>query len=141
MAVKLERIVKKYYDALEEGKVLSRVCKECGSTEWPPVMACNVCGCTDMEWKEISGEGVITNFVLPSVMSLKPQWKELEPYGYGVVQLKEGPEKNVMVMGLTKKNEKEVRENLPYPCHVKIVQRETPAGKFKTAVFELGPKE
>ena len=133
MAVKLEKIVKTYYDALEEGKILGRYCPKCGSMEWPPVYACNNCGQMETEWKEISGEGEMTLFVLPSVMSLKPQLKDLEPYCYAVVKLKEGIERNVMVTGVTKENEKQIRANLPYPVHAKIVQRDG----YKTAIFTI----
>lgn len=133
MAVKLEKIVKTYYDNLEEGKILGRCCPKCGNMEWPPVYACNVCGHMETEWKEISGEGEMTLFVLPSVMSLKPHLKDLEPYCYAVVKLKEGVERNVMVTGVSKENEKQIRANMPYPVHAKIVQRDG----YKTAIFTV----
>ena len=133
MAVKLEKIVKTYYDNLEQGKILGRSCPKCGNMEWPPVYACNVCGHMETEWKEISGEGEMTLFVLPSVMSLKPQLKDLEPYCYAVVKLKEGVERNVMVTGVSKENEKLIRANMPYPVHAKIVQRDG----YKTAIFTV----
>lgn len=133
MAIKLERIVKTYYDNLEQGKILGRYCPKCGNMEWPPVYACNACGNMYTEYREISGKAVITNFVLPSVMSLKPQLKDLEPYGYAMVKLEEGTEKAVMVCGIDKNNEKEIRAHLPYPVHAIIVQRDG----YKTAVFAL----
>lgn len=133
MAIKLEKIVKTYYDNLEQGKILGRHCPKCGAMEWPPVYACNTCGNMYTEWKEIDGEGVITNFVLPSVMSLKPHLKDLEPYCYAVVQLKEGVERMVMVTGVDRTNEKTIRANLPYPVHATIVQRDG----YKTAIFTV----
>lgn len=36
--VKLEKLVKPYYEALEKGKVLRRRCTSCGHIEWPPVL-------------------------------------------------------------------------------------------------------
>ena len=51
-------------------------------------------------------------------------------------RLKEGPERNVMVRGITKANEAEIRANMPYPVHAVIVQRDG----YKTVVFELGHK-
>lgn len=137
MSVKLEKIVKTYYDNLEKGKILGRRCPACGNMEWPPVYACNVCGNMETEWAEIDGEGEMTLFVLPSVMSLKPQLKDLEPYCYAVVKLKEGVERNVMVAGVTKENEKAIRANMPYPVHAAIVQRDG----YKTAVFTIDPPE
>ena len=52
MSVKLEKVVEKFYEGLEEGKFLGRKCTECGAVEFPPVYACNTCGCMDMEWVE-----------------------------------------------------------------------------------------
>lgn len=136
MAVKLERIVKKYYDFLEEGKIMGRVCPQCKAVEWPPVYACNACGNMETKWQEIDGEAEMFLLITPSVMSLKPELKDLEPYAYASVRLKEGPERNVMVRGITKANEAEIRANMPYPVHAVIVQRDG----YKTVVFELGHK-
>lgn len=135
MAVKLEKLVKTYYENLEKGKILGRRCPKCGNVEWPPVYACNICGNMETEWTEIDGNGEMTMFVLPSVMSLKPQLKDLEPYCYASVKLKEGIERNVMVTGVTKENEKQIRANMPYPVHASIVQRDG----FKTAIFTVAP--
>ena len=135
MAVKLEKIVKTYYDNLEKGKILGRRCPKCGNMVWPPVYACNVCGSIETEWAEIDGSGEMTMLVLPSVMSLKPQLKDLEPYCYASVKLKEGIERNVMVTGVSKENEKYIRAHMPYPVHAVIVQRDG----FKTAVFTVDP--
>ena len=57
MSVKLEKVVEKFYEGLEEGKFLGRKCTECGAVEFPPVYACNTCGCMDMEWVEIDRIG------------------------------------------------------------------------------------
>ncbi len=135
MAVKLEKIVKTYYDNLEKGKILGRRCPKCGNMEWPPVYACNVCGNMETEWAEIDGSGEMTMLVLPSVMSLKPQLKDLEPYCYAAVKLKEGIERNVMVTGVSRENEKYIRAHMPYPVHAAIVQR----NGFKTAIFTVDP--
>ena len=56
MAIKLEKVVQKFYDSLEEGKILGRKCPACGAVEFPPVYACNTCGNLETEWVEISGK-------------------------------------------------------------------------------------
>lgn len=137
MAVKLERIVKTYYDKLEEGKIMGRYCPKCGNLEWPPVYACNECGNMETEWKELDGNAEMFLLVMPSVMSLKPELKDLEPYAYAAIRTAEGVERNVMVKGVTKANEAEIRAHMPYPVHATIVQRDG----YKTVVFELGPKD
>ena len=135
MGVKLERLVRTYYETLEEGKVLGRKCPVCGNVEWPPVYACNACGSTETEWVEMSGKGELQTLIMPTVMSFKPALKDLEPYAYGAVKCAEGPERNVMVLGVTRQNEPYIREHLPYPVHMQIVQR----NGYKTAVFAVDP--
>lgn len=137
MGVKLEKLVKTYYESLENGIVLGRKCPVCGNVEWPPVYACNACGSTETEWYEMSGKGELQMLYMPTVMSFKPALKDLEPYAYGDVKCAEGPERAVMVRGVTKQNEAYIRAHMPYPVHMEIVQR----NGFKTAVFAIDPIE
>lgn len=133
MGVKLELLVKRYYEALEEGKVLGRKCPKCGNVEWPPVYACNACGSTETEWYEMSGKGVLETVIGTTVMNLNPALKEYEPYVYGEVKVEEGIQRNALILGVDKKTEKYVRAHLPYPIHMEIIQRDG----FKTAVFRI----
>ena len=97
MAVKLERIVKKYYDFLEEGKIMGRVCPQCKAVEWPPVYACNACGNMETEWQEIDGEAEITisgnkNIVKKGEMIIMPA---NEPHALQAVNM---PYKMILTM-------------------------------------------
>ena len=65
MAIKLEKVVEKFYLGLEEGKILGRKCPKCGNVEFPPVYACNACGNYETEWVEISGKAKLHSIVLP----------------------------------------------------------------------------
>ena len=71
MSIKLEKVVEKLYQNLEEGKITGRKCCSCGAVEFPPVYACNECGCWDMEWVEIDGEATMHSIVLPAALSSK----------------------------------------------------------------------
>ncbi len=135
MAVKLEKVVERFYLGLEEGKLLGRKCKECGAVEFPPVYACNTCGCMDMEWVEISGKGVMKSIVLPAALSSKPAYDEMRPYAYGEVQIEEGACFNAVVKGINKKKRREILEKglLPVPVHAEILQRDG----YKTVIFAL----
>ena len=62
---KLERIVKTYYDNLEDGKVLGRKCTACGHIEFPPYLACNACGNLDTEWVDLTNTRAKIVQVLP----------------------------------------------------------------------------
>lgn len=132
--MKMERIVKTYYDGLEEGKILGRRCTQCGNIEFPPHIACNACGCFETEWVEISqDDAMMVDFVLASSVTSSPENKDLPPYGYADVQIAEGPHINAMVIGLNKKNEAEVRAKLPVAVRPTIYQRDG----YKTVFFDL----
>lgn len=133
--MKLERIVKGFYDSLEEGKIMGRKCQRCGAVEFPPVIACNTCSCADTEWVELSGNGKMTDIVLPGVMSIKPENDVLQPYCFACVEIEEGARLNAIVCGVSKKNKPEMLAKLPVPVRAKIIQREG----YKTVVFEVQP--
>ena len=133
--MKLERLVKPYYDALEEGKVLARRCLECGAIEFPPHYACNKCGNYETEWYEISGKARIHSIVMPAALSSKPEYKNLGKYAYCEIELEEGTHLNAVVRGINKKKRQELMDKLPEVyCHAAIFEREQ---GFKTVVFDL----
>lgn len=134
MAIKLEKVVQTYYEALEEGKILGRKCPKCGNVEFPPVYACNECGSLETEWYEISGKAKLHSIVLPAALSSKPEYKELGKYAYGEVELEEGSRFNAVVRGINKKKRKELEGKLPVNVRAAIFQR---AGGYKTVVFDL----
>lgn len=134
MAITLEPVVKKYYEALEEGKIMGRKCPKCGNVEFPPVYACNACGSYETEWYEITGNAQMNSIVMPAALSSKPEYKNLGKYAYGEVQLEEGTLLNAVVRGINKKKAKELRTKLPVKCKAAIFQREVGC---KTVVFDL----
>lgn len=133
MSVKLEKVVEKFYEGLEEGKFLGRKCTECGAVEFPPVYACNTCGCMDMEWVEISGKAVMKSIVMPAALSSKPEYSQMGQIAYGEVQIEEGASFNAVVKGINKKKRKELLDKLPVPVHAEIFQGDG----YKTVVFAL----
>ena len=56
---KIRPILKTYYEALEEGRILGMQCQECGDVTWPPLPTCQKCGSTKTEWLEMGDEAVI----------------------------------------------------------------------------------
>ena len=135
MAIKLEKVTQTFYENLEEGKILGRKCPKCGAVEFPPVYACNSCGCWDMEWVEISGKAKMHSIVMPAPLSTKPEYKALGKYAYGEIELEEGSRFNGVVRGMTKKKRKQFLEEgkLPLPVKAAIYQRDG----YKTVVFDL----
>jgi len=133
MSVKLEKVVQKFYESLEEGKIMGRQCTACGAMEFPPVYACNSCGCMDLEWKEISGKAKMKSIVMPAALSSKPEYDALGKYAYGEIELEEGACFNGVVRGITKKKRKTLVNELPISVHAEIFQRDG----YKTVVFAL----
>ncbi len=126
---KHERVVKRWYEALEEGIILGTVCEKCGTCEFPPLYSCNTCGAHDMRWIEMSGEATLESFVLNGPMS-----EDLgEPYALGYVRVKEGAVFTVNVFGITKRNAAEVNKRLPMPVKMEIWQRDG----YKTICFRV----
>ena len=142
MAIKLEKVVEKFYQSLEEGHIMGRKCPACGAVEFPPVYACNTCGNLETEWYEISGKGVMKSVVLPAALSSKPEYDNLgkRNFAYGEVELEEGACFNAVVRGISKKKRKEIMDagKLPVPVKAAIFERE--AG-YKTVVFDLVEEE
>mgnify|MGYP002626631392 FL=1 len=133
MGVKLERIVKTYYDNLAAGKITARKCQDCGAVEWPPLLGCNTCGSTNMEWIEINGKGKMVQMVMPSPITMRPEMEDIKPYCLAIVEIDEGPAVNVMVRGVNRKNRTMVEEQMPAPVHAVIVPRDG----YDTVIFEL----
>lgn len=135
--VKIEPVVKKFYDSLDEGKILSLKCKRCGSSEYPPVTVCSNCSGTDLEWAEISGDAKLLEFgwVNPIIASMgDPSFLKYMPYHYGSVELKEGgPTINGMIFGITDETKETIKNNLPYPLEAEIIQLQG----FKTVVWRI----
>lgn len=140
--IKLEKVVQKYYESLEKGVILGRKCKKCGHVEWPPVYACNKCGCDDTEWVEMSGKGEATTIVLPSVMNTNAaDLAPFTPYFFSTVTM-DGAEANAVVMGkVNRKNLDEMWDKMPLPVKAKIVDRGEGDNAHKTVFFELDTEE
>ena len=135
MAIELEKVVETFYENLEKGKITGKRCKKCGAVEFPPVYACNSCGCWDMEWVEISGKAKMRSIVMPAPLSMKPEYKAMGKFAYGEIELEEGTLLNGVVRGINKKKRREIldADALPVNVHAAIYQRDG----FKTVVFDL----
>ena len=68
--------VERYWQELENGRVMATVCRKCGAKYYPPQADCSRCYSDDMEWVEVGGVGVIESFTQQHVF----------PQGFGFVQ-------------------------------------------------------
>lgn len=131
--MKIERIVSKFYEGLAEHKIYARKCKECGAIEFPPRYACNTCGYHETEWVELSGKGKLLTLITPATLNADPWNNKIGPYCYGLVELEEGVRYNTTIFGITKKQAKTLRNELPVPIHAIFAERDG----FTTLFFEV----
>ena len=122
--MKIEKIVEPFYQALKEHRILGRKCKECGAIEYPPHYACNTCGYHETEWVELTGKAKVHSIILPSTLNADPWNASLGPYGYGLVELEEGPMFNATIYGVNKRNAKKLRPMLPISAHPMFVDKD-----------------
>ena len=139
--MKLERLVKPYYDALEEGRVLARRCLECGAIEFPPHYACNTCGYHATEWVELSGHGWLKTVMLPANTTADSRLSSSGPYAFGEVEFDEGCTTNVVIYGINKKKRKILRERIANGEKVGVHKRIVDLGGYKGLHFELDEGE
>ena len=125
MPIQCERIVKKFYDTLEEGRILGRKCTKCGHVEFPPYLACNECGNLDTEWFEISGKALATQFIrVPMALSEPTVAQMLGDYVAATVQPEDSDEYNTCVVGVKPEDVDELNARLPVPVKPVIVQQD-----------------
>ena len=88
------------------------------------------CWNEETEWVELSGHGTLKSFVVPGIQNDKPYLKAIAPYGYGAVQLDEGPIYSVVVFAGKKKIVKGLQQRLAdgevIGVHFKPIAREVP---------------
>lgn len=124
---RIEPIVKKFYDGVAKGTYYGRKCTECGAIEFPPHLMCNACGARQTEWVELSGHGKLLSFVAPGIQNDKPYLKAEGKYGYGAVQMDEGPIYTFVIFGAGKKQRDDINSRLKagetIGVHPKPIQR------------------
>ncbi len=54
--------VSRFAEDLAGGKIMSTVCRKCGKKYYPPQSDCPACMSSDMDWKELKGEGTLSTF-------------------------------------------------------------------------------
>ncbi len=132
--LKCERIVKTFYDALEEGKILARKCPKCGHIEYPPYLACNACGNLDTEWVELPRAAMCTQIIPPSAMFLEPAFKEnVGEYFICSVQPENADEVGSVLVNVDPARVDELRASLPVKVRPVIVQEDG----YKNVYWEL----
>lgn len=130
--------VKKYYDSLDEGRVMALRCLDCGTYSWPAYPVCENCGHSNTEWVELSGEATIDEVAAPAMkgspLGQSPLFTGYSGYRGCSGFLAEGPAFNNVVFGLDESlTFDEVNGMLPLKVQAEIIQLEG----TKTVAFRV----
>ena len=121
----MEAITKKWYDYLEEGKLMGLKCKRCGTVHFPPYPICRECSGMEMEWTEIEGTAMAEQIVL---VSAPDQWfAEYAPYYFVYAITAEGSAFDSMLLGLECEPDEvleKIRGKLPFKVKMEIQKRD-----------------
>jgi len=131
----MEPIVKKWYDYLEEGKIMGMKCNDCGQINFPPISVCRKCRSRNLEWTEISGEGMLLMYTTSGYWPGE-KFAPYAPFAYGQILLKEGTIFATKIDGVPISSPEEIEKGnseLPAPVKAKII--DGPNGR-KLVVFE-----
>ena len=80
--------VEDFVDRLYGGKVSGTLCKNCGTTYFPPRADCCRCLTSEMDWFDVKGTGKLVSF---STLNYAPTGFEKElPYSIGLVRFSGG---------------------------------------------------
>ena len=130
----VKRIVKVWYEALEEGKILGRRCTACGHVEFPPYLVCNTCGNLDTEWCEISGKAVLTQLLPPAFAFADSDFEErVGDYCNCSIKPEDSDEICTCLIGVSPERVDELRVKLPLPVRPVIIQEDG----YKYVFWEL----
>lgn len=88
-----DELSKPFWDAVQEKKLTAQHCTGCDRLQFPPRPACQHCGGTTLDWKEVAGKGhVLTVGIIED--SHMPVRAADQPFNLSVVTLDEDPRIN-----------------------------------------------
>ena len=138
----LRPILKTYYDALEDGKVLGMKCQECGDVVWPPLPTCQKCGSTEMNWVDMGHEAIIDEISYEDTdlaadytfKKANDYFVNKEAYSICVGHFPGGNEFHAALYGVNKDNVAELISKIPFTANVEFIQMD---GGFKSVGFRV----
>ncbi|MXW50482.1 MAG: Zn-ribbon domain-containing OB-fold protein [Gammaproteobacteria bacterium] len=77
-----------FRQGLEAGKFMTTACASCGALTFPPKQHCPDCWSDDMNWTELSGQGIL--YARTTIHAAATQFRDEVPFSVGIVDLEEG---------------------------------------------------
>ena len=67
---------------------MTTACASCGALTFPPKQHCPDCWSDDMNWTELSGQGIL--YARTTIHAAATQFRDEVPFSVGIVDLEEG---------------------------------------------------
>ena len=88
-----DELSKPFWDAVNEKRLVVQSCKDCNALQYPPRPKCQDCGSETLEWKETSGRGHISTFVVMRDIHLARRVPD-QPFNLAFITLDDDPRIN-----------------------------------------------
>jgi len=122
-----EITVYNYLEYLKNKALMGSRCKKCGELFAPPRKLCTTCGSIEMEWKQMSGKGILSAFSCIGVGTkffVDKGYSMKKPYCFSVVKLDEGPMISAQLVGIDESKPETIK--IGTPLKVKFLETEIP---------------
>jgi len=88
-----DELSKPFWDGVNEKRLMVQFCTKSNTLQYPPRPTCQVCGYDKMEWKETSGRGHISTYVVMQDIHLEHRVPD-QPFNLALVTLDDDPRIN-----------------------------------------------
>ena len=88
-----DELSKPFWDAVNERRLVVQNCKDCDTLQYPPRPTCQDCGSETLEWKETSGRGHISTYVVMQDIHLARRTPD-QPFNLAFITLDDDPRIN-----------------------------------------------
>ncbi len=86
-------VSKPFWDAINERKLMVQSCNDCPTLQYPPKQQCQDCNSENMGWKETSGRGRISTYVVMRDIHLARRVED-QPFNLAFIELDDDPRIN-----------------------------------------------
>ena len=86
-------VSKPFWDAINEKKLMVQSCNDCPTLQYPPKPKCLDCDSENLGWKEVSGRGRISTYVVMRDIHLARRVED-QPFNLAFIELEEDPRIN-----------------------------------------------
>lgn len=87
----VSELTRPFWTGAKDGHLMMQKCGSCGTLNFLPKPWCIECGCRDLPWVEVSGEGIVYSYTIAhTVMMNYPDWKSDLPIILCIIDIEAG---------------------------------------------------